>query len=107
MLLPVACSSNDPIGSGGQCFETTDCAAGLVCIPQKDGSRICSSDLSSIQMTETDASDSGGGGGGGGGTGDGGGGPTGDSGGTKPPVDSGTTPPVDSGTTPPVDSGSD
>ena len=100
MLLPAACSSNDPVGNGGQCFAVTDCAAGLVCILQKDGSHVCSSDLSSIQKSESDAGEAGAGGGGGGGG-------TGDGGGTKPPVDSGGTPPVDSGGPPPDDSGAD
>jgi len=61
-----ACSSSPKlVGAGGECFQATDCQDGLVCIPKRGGSSVCSSDLSSIQTTEeaggapTDASDDG------------------------------------------------
>jgi hypothetical protein len=57
--LPAACSSQEQLqGEGGPCTQATDCQEGLVCIPQPDGTRTCSSDLGSIQQTE----DAGGGG---------------------------------------------
>jgi hypothetical protein len=117
-----ACSSTASlVGAGGACELAADCLEGLVCIPDTTSAtgRSCSSDLSSIQMTEfpdtgtdatmdTDGSD------------DGavttyptdsGGNPPSDAttpndsgGGTPPPQDSGT-PVKDSGTTPPPDSG--
>ena len=54
-----ACSSPETLeAQGGPCFLATDCQEGLVCIPQPDGSRRCSSDLSSIQVpAEAGASD--------------------------------------------------
>jgi hypothetical protein len=49
----VACSASPKLaGMGETCLQATDCADGLVCIPQKGGSRVCSNDLSSIQTTE-------------------------------------------------------
>ncbi len=87
LALPMACASNDPIAKGGACFVTTDCAEGLVCIPQANGSRVCSDNLSAIQQSEGEAgAEAGGGGGGGGGDsgatgGDSGGGGGGDTGG--------------------------
>ena len=76
MALPAACASNDPVGKGGACFVTTDCAQGLVCIFPKNAaagsSGTCSDDLSSIQQSEAEAGADGGGGGGGGGEGGGG-----------------------------------
>jgi hypothetical protein len=45
------CSSAEKLqGQGGVCFTVSDCQEGLACVPQKDGSRICSSDLTPIQM---------------------------------------------------------
>ena len=59
-----ACNnSSQEVGQGGSCFQATDCLAGLICAPQKNGARICTNDLSSIQTTEeaggrpTDAGD--------------------------------------------------
>jgi hypothetical protein len=56
-LVPVAgaaigaCSSAEKLqGQGGICFQVSDCEQGLACVPQKDGSRICSNDLTPIQM---------------------------------------------------------
>ena len=37
---------------GGECFQATDCAAGLVCIADKDRRSTCDSDLSGVQRTE-------------------------------------------------------
>lgn len=57
-LVLVACSqSPNPIGEGGACAITTDCDKGLVCVPQRNGSRICTSDLSSIDNPPTMPSD--------------------------------------------------
>lgn len=36
------------VGAGAECFLATDCEPGLVCVPQQNGSRICSSDLSRV-----------------------------------------------------------
>ena len=48
-----ACNASPKLSAaGGACFQATDCEDGLVCVPQKDGSRVCSSDLSGIQTTE-------------------------------------------------------
>ena len=41
-----------PVGAGGTCGLTPDCAEGYACITQPDGSRQCSNDFSSIQSTE-------------------------------------------------------
>jgi hypothetical protein len=40
------------VAQGGDCLQATDCADGLVCVPQDNGKRICSNDLSSVQTTE-------------------------------------------------------
>ncbi len=46
-----ACSSKAELaGQGAECNLTSDCEDGLVCIPQKSGSSICSSNLGSIQQ---------------------------------------------------------
>jgi hypothetical protein len=49
-LGPVAaCSKQDSSAPlGGECYLATDCAPGLVCVPQKNGSRICSNDLTGL-----------------------------------------------------------
>jgi hypothetical protein len=41
-----------PAGNGGTCQQTTDCQEGYVCITQPDGTRQCSNDLTSIQLSE-------------------------------------------------------
>ena len=88
-----------PAASGGTCEQASDCQEGYVCITQPDGTRQCSNDLSSIQLTEEAGMDAGemmmam----------DGAAPPQGD--GAAPPQESGTTPPPDSGS-PPKDSGS-
>ena len=49
-VMAIACSSPEKLaGEGSECFLTTDCQEGLACITQTDGTRRCSSDLSSIQ----------------------------------------------------------
>jgi len=50
---PFACSAPPALlGSGGQCFQTTDCQQGLACVQQKSGPSICSTDFSPIVSTE-------------------------------------------------------
>lgn len=45
----LACDANTTrVGAGAECFLATDCEPGLVCVPQQNGSRICSSDLSRV-----------------------------------------------------------
>lgn len=52
-VAPFACSAPPALlGSGGQCFQTTDCQQGLACVQQKSGPSICSTDFSSIVSTE-------------------------------------------------------
>jgi hypothetical protein len=49
-----ACSSTaPPVGSGGECFTATDCAAGLVCLPPtcNGGKQLCSADVTCVQTT--------------------------------------------------------
>jgi hypothetical protein len=49
VLLPAACkSSGGSVGPGGECSLATDCALGLICIEQENGSRACSDDLSRV-----------------------------------------------------------
>jgi hypothetical protein len=44
-----ACASQPSLsGPGEECFAATDCADGLVCVPQRGGSRLCSDDLSQV-----------------------------------------------------------
>lgn len=52
-----ACSSPAaPLQAGSQCLMTTDCVAGLVCVPPQGAaagaSKICSSNVSSVVSTE-------------------------------------------------------
>jgi hypothetical protein len=50
-LIAASCSSPPALeGSGQRCFQTTDCQLGLACVPQADGTRVCSNDLTPIQM---------------------------------------------------------
>jgi hypothetical protein len=52
-VAPFACSAPPALlGSGGQCFQTTDCQQGLACVQQKSGPSICSTDFSPIVSTE-------------------------------------------------------
>jgi hypothetical protein len=47
-----ACSTSAKlVGNGGECFQAVDCEQGLVCAPQKNGSRICTGDLTGVQST--------------------------------------------------------
>lgn len=49
----VGCSSPERLGNAGdQCLQTPDCSLGLVCVLQKDGTSMCSSDLSPIVHVE-------------------------------------------------------
>jgi hypothetical protein len=49
LLVVAACSKSGVVGKGEQCYLATDCAPGLVCVPQGDeGARICSDDLSGV-----------------------------------------------------------
>lgn len=48
-LVVFACASQPSLsGPGEECFAATDCAAGLVCVPQRGGARLCSDDLSQV-----------------------------------------------------------
>jgi hypothetical protein len=48
----IACSTPESLaGEGGSCFLATDCQPGLVCVPKSDGTRACSSNLSTIEHT--------------------------------------------------------
>ncbi len=50
LAVPFAACNPDTarVGAGGECFVATDCEQGLVCVPQQNGSRVCSNDLSRI-----------------------------------------------------------
>jgi len=51
-LIAAACGSqSSSVGQGGECQVASDCVEGLVCVPQKDGTRVCSNDLSGVQKT--------------------------------------------------------
>jgi len=89
--LPLGCSSAKTVGAGGDCFQATDCAPGLVCVPVKVGGeqRVCTNDLTNIVSTEDAAAD-------------GAARPAGDAGsdGAQPPKDGGgdaAPPPADAG----------
>jgi hypothetical protein len=44
-----ACSGpSAAVDRGGACYLATDCAPGLVCVPQKNGTRICTDDLTGL-----------------------------------------------------------
>ena len=48
--LVLACSTKAKLQpAGGDCTLAVDCDVGLVCVPQRDGRRICDSDLSGVQ----------------------------------------------------------
>ena len=48
-VLALACSSSPAlVAAGGDCFAASDCQPGLVCVPQKNGPRVCSSDLTQV-----------------------------------------------------------
>lgn len=45
-----ACADREAsLGAGSRCFLASECAPGLVCVPQEDGTRVCSSDLRGVQ----------------------------------------------------------
>jgi hypothetical protein len=49
VIILVACAPEpSPVGAGEECFVASDCAPGLVCVPQRGGSRLCSSDLTQV-----------------------------------------------------------
>jgi hypothetical protein len=53
VVLAVGCSNPAALlGQGGQCLQTTDCQDGLFCVPQKNGTKTCSSNLAAIVSTE-------------------------------------------------------
>src|SRR5579859_6289604 len=66
-LAPFACSTSAaPVALGGQCELTTDCASGLVCLPQaangavqcgtvQTGTRVCTNDTTGVQCLEDGA----------------------------------------------------
>lgn len=43
-----ACKTATLASQGGECALATDCEPGLVCLTNKDGTRSCQSDLSSV-----------------------------------------------------------
>jgi hypothetical protein len=48
--LSAACSAKaKAVAVGGECMLAVDCEPGLACVPQRDGRRICDSDLSGAQ----------------------------------------------------------
>lgn len=48
-LVVFACAAHTSLsGPGEECFAATDCADGLVCVPQRGGARLCSDDLSQV-----------------------------------------------------------
>ena len=48
-----ACSTHGKaVPLGGECFQATDCGDGVVCVPQADGKRICSTDISGTVSIE-------------------------------------------------------
>lgn len=45
----VACAtSSSRAGAGEECFLASDCEDGLVCVPQANGGRVCSNDISRV-----------------------------------------------------------
>ncbi|HXX70117.1 MAG TPA: hypothetical protein VEK07_23260 [Polyangiaceae bacterium] len=49
----LGCSTPEALGGpGAPCTLATDCAEGLVCIPQSNNTRQCSNDLAAIQFVE-------------------------------------------------------
>jgi hypothetical protein len=53
IAMALACVGSQKLGGeGATCLQVTDCREGLVCVPQTNGPNICSSDLSTIQLTE-------------------------------------------------------
>ena len=51
--LALSCSTHGKtVPIGGECFQASDCGDGVVCVPQTDGKRICSTDISGIVSAE-------------------------------------------------------
>lgn len=48
-LLFACAQESSLVGPGGECFLASDCQAGLVCVPQPNGARQCSADLTGFQ----------------------------------------------------------
>jgi hypothetical protein len=47
--IAAACASSaSKVGAGAECFLASDCEDGLVCVPQANGGRVCSSDISRV-----------------------------------------------------------
>lgn len=43
------CEANTQrVGPGEECFVATDCEPGLVCVPLRNGARVCSNDLTEV-----------------------------------------------------------
>ena len=58
-----ACSTrNQAVDRGGSCFFATDCVPGLVCVEQRDRSRVCTDDLSGVGGDPPEPGDGDGGG---------------------------------------------
>ncbi len=47
-LLAACAGSRSLVGAGQECLLAADCEVGLVCVPGKDGRRVCSRDLSGV-----------------------------------------------------------
>lgn len=50
VLAAAACQSSEAgqAAAGAECFVASDCAEGLACIPQRNGGRRCSNDLTEV-----------------------------------------------------------
>lgn len=50
LLSPLAACTKETslTEKGGSCYVATDCAPGLVCVGQRDGTRICTDDLRNL-----------------------------------------------------------
>lgn len=52
LIAIAACAQEtSPVGPGEECFLASDCQPGLVCVPQPNGSRQCSADLTGFEGT--------------------------------------------------------
>ena len=48
-VLVMACAPHNSASKAGEeCFAASDCEPGLICVPQRLGARVCSSDLSQV-----------------------------------------------------------
>jgi hypothetical protein len=48
-----------PVGPGGECFLASDCAPGLICVEQREGTRVCTDDLSRVTGRPREPEDAG------------------------------------------------